>query len=165
MKNVKIYFLILMMIQLSMSLHAQNTQSNDNSQAVQLAIDKLFDGMREGDSAKVASVFAQEVNMYTSFTDKEGNQRIKKGALEPFLKAIGTPHDQIWDEKIWNTTITIEGGIAQVWTDYAFFVGTAFSHCGVDAFHLIKDVSNQWKIVHLMDTRRKEDCHLENIPD
>ena len=87
---------------------------------------------------------------------------IKKGNLASFLKAIGTPHDQIWDEKIWNTKIEIDGGIAQVWTDYAFYVGTEFSHCGVDAFHLIKDEEKGWKIVHLMDTRRKEGCEILN---
>ena len=52
----------------------------------------------------------------------------------------------------------VDGGIAQVWTDYAFYVGAEFSHCGVDAFHLAKDAFGSWKIMHLMDTRRKEGC-------
>lgn len=152
-----------MLMHLSTCMYAQNKQASEDSHAVQLVIDKLFDGMREGDSAKVASVFGEEVKMYTSFIDKDGTKKIRKGNLKPFLKAIGTPHDEIWDEKIWDTKITIEGGIAQVWTDYAFYVGTEFSHCGVDAFHLIKNPENQWKIVHLMDTRRKEDCQVKSI--
>ncbi len=152
----------LIIMQLSTHMHAQNEQDSNDSLAVRHVIDKLFDGMREGDSAKVASVFGEQVNMYTSFTNKEGVKMVKKGALEPFLKAIGTPHDQIWDEKIWDTKISIDGGIAQVWTDYAFYTGTEFSHCGIDAFHLIKDSTNGWKIVHLMDTRRKEGCQVES---
>lgn len=163
MKNAKILFISLMLMQLSTSMYAQSKQASEDSHAIQLVIDKLFDGMREGDSAKVASVFGKEVKMYTSFIDKDGIMKIRQGTLEPFLKAIGTPHDDIWDEKIWNTKITIEGGIAQVWTDYAFYVGKEFSHCGVDAFHLIKDADSAWKIVHLMDTRRKEDCQVESI--
>jgi len=129
---------------------------------IKFLIDTLFDGMREGDSAKVASVFHTEINMFTSYTNQEGDNMIKKGSRDLFLKAIGTPHEEIWDEKIWNTKIEIDGGIAQVWTDYAFYVGSEFSHCGVDAFHLIKDNEKGWKIIHLMDTRRKNGCEMQD---
>ncbi|UCE94307.1 MAG: nuclear transport factor 2 family protein [Flavobacteriaceae bacterium] len=135
-----------------------NGNSEDDKKEVLNVIVKLFDGMREGDSAKVASVFDKEVNMLTSYTNKEGKKIISKGDLSKFLTAIGTPHDKIWDEKIWNTEIMIDGGIAQVWTDYSFYVGSDFSHCGVDAFHLVNRGDAGWKIVHLMDTRKKDGC-------
>lgn len=146
----------------NMGLFAQNKNAQQDIDDVMLTINKLFDGMREGDSAKVASTFDQSVNMYTSFTNKKGERVVKKGSLAPFLKAIGTPHDEIWDEKIMNTKISIDGNIAQVWTDYVFYVGSEFSHCGIDALHLIKNEQYGWKIVHLMDTRRKEGCELTN---
>jgi hypothetical protein len=145
-----------------MLIFSQDKVKSNEHLAVELLIHKLFDGMREGDSAKVASVFGNEANMYSSYSNQQGEKVIKKGDLASFLAAIGTPHDQIWDEKIWNTKIVIDEGIAQVWTDYAFYVGTEFSHCGVDAFHLIKDAEKGWKIVHLMDTRRKENCETLN---
>lgn len=142
-------------------LHAQNQDENQEIQNIKLTINRLFEGMRKGDSAMAASTFAPDVNMYTSFTTKNGEKVVKKGSLTSFLKAIGTPHDDIWDEKIMNTKILVEGHIAQVWTDYVFYIGSKFSHCGVDAFHLIKDEVG-WKIVHLMDTRRKEACTPTN---
>ena len=37
--------------------------------------------MREGDSAKVSSVFHNEVNMYTSYINQEGDKMIKKGVI------------------------------------------------------------------------------------
>jgi hypothetical protein len=141
-----------------MTVHGQKDQVTGDNESVQNVIVTLFDGMREADSAKVSSAFRKDVTMYTSFTSKEGDLMVEKGKLESFLKAVGTPHDEIWDERIWNTKILIDGGIAQVWTDYAFYIGEQFSHCGVDAFHLVKEPSGQWKIVHLMDTRRKNDC-------
>jgi hypothetical protein len=158
MKQLKLFFVCLTFLLMSTLIFSQENNEVDEHKSVELLIHKLFDGMREGDSAKVASVFSKEVNMYTSFTDQQGQKLIRKGALAPFLTAIGTPRAEIWDEKIWNTSIEIDGGIAQVWTEYAFYVGTAFSHCGVDAFHLIKEGVEGWKIVHLMDTRRKEGC-------
>ncbi len=154
----RLFFVLFICLSIPSVLSAQDKSQTDEQAEVEGVIYKLFDGIREGDSAKVASVFSKEVNMYTSFTNQQGEKLIKKGALAPFLKSIGTPHDEIWDEKIWNTKIEIDGGIAQVWTDYAFYVGTEFSHCGVDAFHLIKEGTKGWKIVHLMDTRRNEGC-------
>lgn len=145
----------------NMNLQAQNTANPEDSAAINKLILTLFDGMREGDSAKVSKLFRKDVKMFSSFTTKEGERVLREGKLESFLNAIGTPHDEIWDERIWDTQITVDGSIAQVWTQYAFYAGSQFSHCGVDAFDLVKDASGQWKIIHLMDTRRKKNCQME----
>lgn len=118
---------------------------------------KLFDGMRAGDSSIVSSVFHSDVRMYTNFNDKDGKDQTVEGSLAKFLTAVGTPHEEIWDERINNTTIKLEMGVAQVWTDYSFYRDQTFSHCGIDAFQLIRE-DGTWKIIHLIDTRRKENC-------
>ena len=157
MRKLELLFFALAFILFGSDISAQSDLDKDKH-AVEKVINDLFDGMREADSSKVKALFSNDVQMYTSFTNKDGEKVLKKGELAAFLKAIGSPHDKIWDEKIWNTSVMIDGGIAQVWTDYAFYVGIEFSHCGVDAFHLAKDTSGSWKIMHLMDTRRKEGC-------
>ena len=154
----KVILSFLLIVGFALTAQSQNDQKQKDSATVHRLIISLFDGMREGDSAKVSSTFHKDVKMYTSFTDKEGQLVLKKGKLTSFLNAIGTPHDKIWDEKISGTKVFIDGGIAQVWTDYAFYVDQEFSHCGVDAFHLVKEPSGNWKIIHLMDTRREEGC-------
>lgn len=160
MKKLPLIFMGILLLCIG-HVKAQQHVEQDKKDVKQVIID-LFDGMREGDSAKVGALFGKEVQMYTSYTNKEGELILKKGALAPFLQAVGSPHDKVWDEKIWNTKIEVDKGIAQVWTDYAFYIGTEFSHCGVDAFHLAKDASGTWKIMHLMDTRKKQGC--EEIP-
>lgn len=159
MNSIKLLSALILLIFSGSTMIAQSINAPEHEKKEILnVIEKLFDGMREGDSSKVASVFDKEVSMLTSYTNKEGKKIISKGDLSRFLTAIGTPHEKVWDEKIWNTQIMIDGGIAQVWTDYAFYVGTDFSHCGVDAFHLVRRGEAGWKIVHLMDTRKKEGC-------
>ncbi|MCA0931896.1 nuclear transport factor 2 family protein [Lutimonas saemankumensis] len=159
MNSIKLLSALILLIFSGSTMIAQSINAPEHEKKEILnVIEKLFDGMREGDSSKVASVFDKEVSMLTSYTNKEGKKIISKGDLSRFLTAIGTPHEKVWDEKIWNTQIMIDGGIAQVWTDYAFYVGTDFSHCGVDAFHLVRRGESGWKIVHLMDTRKKEGC-------
>jgi len=154
----KVFLHCLVIMGFGLNVQSQNNLKQKDSAAVHKLVITLFDGMREGDSAKVSATFHKDVNMYTSFTNKEGKLVLKKGKLSSFLNAIGTPHDKIWDEKISGTIVLIDGGIAQVWTDYAFYIDEEFSHCGVDAFHLVKEPSGNWKIIHLMDTRRKEGC-------
>jgi len=153
--SIFIYFL-------TNSLQSQNTEINKDSILVHNVIIKLFDGMREGDSAKVHSVFYDNVRMYSSFRLKTGESKLNKGKLLDFLQAIGNGHVEIWDERISNTIIQIDGNLAQVWTDYSFFVDSTFSHCGVDAFQLVKDNNGLWKIINLIDTRRKAGCEGAN---
>lgn len=134
-----------------------SSQSKDEI-AVRSVIDKLFEGMKMGDSASVSGLFHEEVRMMTSFENSSGESVLKEGSLKTFLSAIGTPHPEVWNEKIWNTEVRIDDNLAQVWTDYAFFVDDRFSHCGVDAFQLIRESNGTWRIIHLIDTRRKEPC-------
>lgn len=134
---------------------------DSNQQEVLEVVLTLFDGMREADSAKVRSAFGQAPQLYTSFTDGEGIPVLNKNNLQKFLNAVGTPHDQVWDEPIWDIKINIDGNLASVWTKYAFYAGKSFSHCGVDAFMLNKE-QNDWKIFYLTDTRRKQNCIVPN---
>ncbi|ELR69626.1 hypothetical protein C900_04851 [Fulvivirga imtechensis AK7] len=138
---------------------------NITSAEVLKVVGQVFDGMRAADSTMVRSAFAKDAELYTIFTDKEGNPVLHKGSLVNFLNAVGSPHDVVWDEPIWDTEVRIDGNLAQVWTKYAFYAGDKFSHCGVDAFHLFKTLEG-WKIFHLTDTRQWQDCEVpEEIKD
>jgi hypothetical protein len=118
-------------------------------------VNQLFEGMRTGDSAMVHRVFHRSARMTSVKTDGT----ITDDALAGFLKAIGTPHTEVWNEVIWKHVVQVDGTFAQVWTPYAFYVGKRFSHCGVDAFQLVKTAAG-WKIFQLSDTRRKEKCEI-----
>jgi hypothetical protein len=48
-------------------------------------------------------------------------------------------------ERIWNPEVRVHGSIATVWAPYDFWTDGTFSHCGVDAFDLIKTPEG-WKI-------------------
>ena len=148
-----ISFLILLMI----STAAVAQQEEIKVSAVILSI---FDGMREGDSAKVASHFIRDATMMSVSHDKEGNSVVSSGSLQAWLNAIGTPREEMLDERIWDTKVRIDDNLATVWTNYALYIGEKYSHCGVDAFQLYHDGS-AWKVFHVADTRRK-DC---DIPD
>ena len=125
---------------------------------IKKCVANLFEGMKTGDSAKVHQVFRDDVIFQTT-SFKDGKPILSTGSLNRFLNAIGTPHDEIWDERIDNLEIHIDGLLATAWMDYGFYVGDRFSHCGVNAMTLFKSDSG-WKIIYLIDTRRKDNCKL-----
>lgn len=150
-------FLLMIVLGISLSAHGQQ---DAEGMAIMQPIVRLFTGMNLGDSAMVHSAFAKEVTMATVMKDKSGNMVVRReSSIAGFLKAVGTPHPEPWSEPIWDTRIEVDGTFAQVWTQYGFYVGKKFSHCGVDAFQLVND-GNGWKIIHLADTRHTSGCNV-----
>ncbi|MGC3944027.1 MAG: nuclear transport factor 2 family protein [Chryseolinea sp.] len=134
-------------------------QASDEQQ-IKDVIAQLFKGMELGDSAMAGKCFMPQVTVATVKTTREGQLVLtREGGIAGFLKAIGTPHPEKWYEETWNIRVTSDGALAQVWCDYAFYLGNKFSHCGVDAFQLFKD-KGTWKIFHLADTRRSAGCDI-----
>lgn len=123
---------------------------------VKSTIEQLFQSMYDGDSITAQSIFIDSARLYTIYVQNDSTV-IKEGKLHQLIHAIGTPHKIKWIEKSWNYKISIDGSFAQAWCNYAFFAGERFSHCGVDAFHLVKK-EDVWRIFSLADTRRKESC-------
>lgn len=135
-------------------------QAMNDENAIKEVIKGLFKGMELGDSAMVRSAFTASPTMATVFRDQQKNPVLRQeSSLDGFLKAVGTPHKDVWYEEIWNIKIQQDGDFAQAWCDYAFYAGNTFSHCGVDAFHLHKG-KDGWKIFHLADTWRKTGCDV-----
>jgi len=146
-----------MPVLLCTGIFASGQSVNDS---VMEPINNLFEGMLKADSVLVKSAFFADAKMFTSYKNKKGEEVIKEEQLKNFLFAIGSKKKDTpdWNEKLLSTEIKIDGGIAQVWSEYSFFVGDQFSHCGVNAFQLIRE-NSKWKIIHIMDTRRKKDCN------
>ncbi len=140
----------------TIGVHAQNTSEE---KAVLAVINQLFEGMHQGDSALVRQTFTDTPDMYTVLVTQAGETVLQRGELQPFLASIGTPRKEPLSEPLWNTEVKIDGYLAYVWTDYAFYVGKQFSHCGVDAFTLVK-LNGRWKIFQVTDTRQKQNCQV-----
>jgi len=141
---------------LSFNIFAQS----EEEKAVKVVIDQMFDAMRAGDSTSLRSIFHPSARLMSVFYNKEGESKIHDGDIDRFIVAVGTPHDEVWDEKIWSYDIQIDGNLASVWTEYSFFLGENLRHCGVNAFHLFKS-DDGWLITQITDTRRRENCKTE----
>ncbi|GAB3232114.1 nuclear transport factor 2 family protein [Algoriphagus aestuariicola] len=131
--------------------------SQTDEEKVEAVIESLFDGMRAKNAEQVAAAFSPEAIMQTIAAKPEGTT-VASSSVGDFAKRIGsTPAETQLDERILEYQIKVDGALASVWTPYRFYLNGNFSHCGVNSFQLVK-MAEGWKIVYIIDTRRKEPC-------
>ena len=131
--------------------------SQSEEKAVEDVIRSLFEGMKTKNAEQVAAAFYSEGLMQTVQAKPEGST-VASNAVADFVKRIATtPAETTLDERILDYQIKVDGTMASAWTPYRFYVNGNFSHCGVNSFQLVK-MADGWKIVYIIDTRRKEPC-------
>lgn len=75
--------------------------------AVKEVIEKVFVSMAKGDSAALHSIFSSGATMVSVYRDKNNEPVLKRDpSIDPFLKAIGTPHPEPYHEEVWNLKIS-----------------------------------------------------------
>jgi hypothetical protein len=135
---------------------AQTSATQPDERAAVLAVvQRLWDGMKARDTAMVRSVFDSSA-MLSRVATRNGEARVQLTPVSGFIAALGRATEP-WNETMHAPEVRIDGPLASVWTEYDFHLGDKFSHCGVDAFQLLK-TSAGWKIVALSDTARREGC-------
>jgi hypothetical protein len=122
---------------------------------VMAAIKQLFDGMRVHDTARIRAVLHPQARLVSSGM-KDGAPTVSVDSMEGWLGAVARGVEP-FDERLRNPVVKLDGGLASVWAEYAFYVGDRFSHCGVDSFQLVRTPEG-WRIIEIADTRRKEGC-------
>lgn len=155
MNKVRTSCLCALALLVSAAIHAQTDSTQ--IKAVEKAVLQLFDGMRKGDSTMVRNAFTENPHLSTTYIDQNGNPKVEEGSLVGFLNGVGTPHDEMWDERLLSMEIKIDDGIAEVWTPYIFYLGEKRLHCGVNSFQMVK-TEKGWKILNLVDSHRKDNC-------
>ena len=127
-----------------------------DQKAVLAVVKSLFTAMKAGDSAAVRAAFHPRAQL-ASVGTRAGAPVVTFDSLAQFVRAIGTPHADAWDERTYDEMVHVDGGMAMVWAPYDFYAGTKYSHCGVDNFQFAK-TADGWKIIALVDTRQRTGC-------
>lgn len=130
------------------------TAQNDEEAVIQVVHD-LFDAMRAQDTAQIRVLFHHDARLVGT-AQRDGQPTAQVVPVEAFLESIGRAQVDL-NERIWDWEVRIDDNLATVWTKYDFLVGGEFSHCGVDAFQLVRTPEG-WRIIQIADTRRREPC-------
>jgi hypothetical protein len=135
------------------SLDAQAPAAKAADQEVRAVVARMFDAMRARDTAAFRSVMDSGARLIGT-SIRNGTPVVEITPIGQFIGIIATAAPgQLLDERIMNTEVKVSDNLASVWTEYKFYVGEQFSHCGVDSFQLVRGADG-WKIIALADTRR-----------
>jgi hypothetical protein len=150
------YFSLLLTLFLLNTLNAQI----EEEVKVKYAVETFFYAFHDKNEFAMKRVVSPDVLMQTVGLNALGKMTVRKNNFNDLINFMITTPDSIsFQEKILDYKILIDGGMAHVWAPYEFWYNGEFSHCGVNSFQLFKD-EDSWKIIYLIDSRRKEDCNL-----
>ncbi len=153
MKRFAILFTILTAI--TGAVQAQEeAKAPTTEDSVKATVNRLFEGMKNADTAVLKSAFTAEPILNTVATNKKKKVYVRSEKFADFVKITGQQKAGEADERIQFGTILIDGPLAVVWTPYEFYYKGRFRHCGVNSFQLVR-LEGGWKIHFLIDTRRK----------
>ncbi len=139
---------------------AANVGAQDVERAAVIAtVQKVFDAMRTRDTALLSVAFDTTARLVGVRTRDNTISLTTPAAFGAALTRA--PAGDVWNERIFDPEVRIDGDLAQVWAYYTFHRNKEFTHCGVDAF-MLRKLGTQWKITQLSDSRRTTGCtHTE----
>jgi hypothetical protein len=150
---MRIAILACLLLGASSTLSAQQT---DDQKAVLATIEQLFNALKADDTAGMRAVMHPQGRIIQTGT-RDGVPFARVNALNDFLTSIGNAKGRGLEERIYNPEIRIDDNLAVAWVYYDFRVGGQISHCGVDAYHVVRTAEG-WRILEIVDTQRREAC-------
>lgn len=146
MKKIVVTILLLA----ALNVHAQDFAKEEIKNTIQT----FFEGFHHRDTVLLHQVCADKMILQSIEENATGNH-LTEEPLHFFYRSIASmPATLKYDEQILSYAIQVDGSMAHAWAPYEFYLDGKLSHKGVDAFTLFKE-KDQWKIVYIIDTRRK----------
>jgi hypothetical protein len=126
-----------------------------NSKAAIAVADSVLVALSSGDNATLKRLTLDSAIVGGAGV-RNGVERLSMGSWARFTSRTG-PSD--FTERGFGATARVQDRVAQVWVPYDLYVGKTWSHCGVDAFTLVK-TDGRWRVASLMYTiEQPPDCH------
>ncbi len=125
-------------------------------QEVLAVLERMVNAMEKKDTAALRRTFEPAARLVGLRTRPAG-QTLQSLSVSEFADFVARDTRERWVERLREPEVRIEGPLATVWAGYDFYFGSKLSHCGTDAFQLLRTAEG-WKIVSLADTYRTEGC-------
>jgi hypothetical protein len=116
---------------LNSSTVAQSAAERD---AVLTTVQAFFDTMTAKDVEGARKILVPQ-GRFHAMRMRDGD--IRSFSNEEYFAQLQS-EKRTFRERMWNPEVRVHGLIATVWTPYDFWIDGKFSHCGIDAFDLIK---------------------------
>ena len=139
---------------LPIGVFAQTTEELEKKEVTEV-IQLFFDSLKKQDTVLLKKSAYIEGQVWTLRKAMGSNAEIGMRYLRADMNSFDT-RQQLLETPL-RFDIKLHRGMAMAWVPYEFMVNGNFSHCGVDAFTLMK-TNEQWKIVSIAYTVELDDC-------
>lgn len=118
-------------------------------------VDRLFDAMGRRDTAAMRALLTPGSRLVSIRGDSAGAApRVTNDTA--FFRSLAVGHGQL-RERIWSPIVRLRGPLAIVWAPYDFHVDGRRTHCGIDAFTLVR-ADSVWRITDIAYTVERRNC-------
>jgi hypothetical protein len=140
----------------SLLFFAVTTFAQEQQQAaVKSTIDLFFKSMHAKDTLGLKKVCSDKMILQSIAETAKGSSFSDESTKDFFNSIASIPDAFHIEERLLDYKIEIDGELAHAWTPYEFYINEKFSHKGVNSFTLYYE-NNAWKIISIIDTRRKK---------
>lgn len=131
-------------------------ERTDDEAAVLMAVQQFFDSMTSRDADRARAVLDPEGDFVSVRWHDNGERVVRRASIGAYLDglAAGT---KSYQERIWESEVSVHGPIAIVWAPYDFHIDGELSHCGIDAFQLLRTETG-WIITGGTYTVERKGC-------
>ena len=123
--------------------------------AIVAVAQRFFDAIAQRDPAIARQVMLPE-GQVVAVSDQKGTSVPRARTAQQFADGLANATGDSL-ERMWSPDVRVQGGIGTLWTRYDFHRDGTFSHCGVDAFNLVK-TADGWRIASVMYTIERTNC-------
>ena len=123
--------------------------------SVVATVNQFFRAMTAHDSAALA-ILQMPDGVHFAARVQGDSVAISRGTTEAFAGRIGAMKDALV-ERMWEPTVLVHGPLAVVWAPYDFHRNGTFTHCGIDAFTLLRSPTG-WKVATVSYTAEPTGC-------
>ncbi len=128
-------------------------------------VEEFFAALEARDTAAIRRLFLPDASVHRLFLPtarsapvehRADSSAIASASLDEFLRRVSIARTRL-RERIWDPQVLEHRGLAVVWAPYDFRLDDRFSHCGVDAFTLLRS-RDGWRFAGMAYTAEPTGC-------
>lgn len=124
-------------------------QKPDDAKDALAVVNKLWAEMAAANPAGIVALHNPGAQLVAVIKGKDGKTAIHNLTAEQFSKNFANKANL--KEDMYAPEVRVDGDVALVWGRYVFFIDNKISHCGLNAFHLVRTAEG-WKIGGIAST-------------
>jgi len=139
--------ILIVMLAIVMSAFAQKADGSKGAMAV---VNQLWAEMAANNPAGIVALHNPGAQLVAVIKTKDGKTIVRNLTADEFSKGFADKTHTV-KEDMYTSDVKADGDLASVWGRYVFFVDGKVSHCGINAFHLVR-TDGVWKIGGIAST-------------